>query len=159
MVFHKLTMVWVYSKTYRVSRADKFMRFIFFFAFGPIITVGNTFVDTYFFLQHCMKIDIQKIKHKIRNHEVKKENMKLSRAYFHGTQEKILNFKDVSKKLREDMQILDQISDSLFPQLEMKSTEQAQPVDYELDYHALQDDAEHQLLSKKMSEKRNKMVE
>ena len=24
MVFHKLTMVWVYSKSFRVSRADKF---------------------------------------------------------------------------------------------------------------------------------------
>jgi len=28
MVFHKLTMVWVYSKSFRVSRADKFAEFI-----------------------------------------------------------------------------------------------------------------------------------
>jgi hypothetical protein len=54
MVFHKLTMVWVYSKSFRVSRADKFAHFIYFVFFGPFITVGNSFVDLTFFIRHMI---------------------------------------------------------------------------------------------------------
>ena len=79
MVFHKLTMVWVYSKSYRTSRADKFMRFIYFFFMGPFITIGNTVVDTLYFIKHMVKIDIQKVKHKTRNQIVAKENLEISR--------------------------------------------------------------------------------
>ena len=66
MVFHKLTMTWVYSKNYRVSRADKFMYFVFYFFMGPLITIGNAAVGTYFFLRHMVLIDLQKLKHKTR---------------------------------------------------------------------------------------------
>ena len=54
MVFHKLTMVWVYSKSFRVSRADKFMNFIKYVFLGPFITIGNSLVDTYFFVKHMI---------------------------------------------------------------------------------------------------------
>lgn len=65
MLFHKLTMVWVYSKSYRVSRADKFANFIAFVMHGPFTVIGNSLVDTYFFVNHLLLIDLQKIKHKV----------------------------------------------------------------------------------------------
>ena len=58
MFFHKLTMVWVYSKSFRVSRADKFTYFVFFIIAGPAIVVGNTLVDTYFFVRHLTLFDL-----------------------------------------------------------------------------------------------------
>ena len=66
MVFHKLTMVWVYSKAFRVSRADKFAQLVYFVFFGPFIIISNSVVDLWFFLKHLMLIDLQKIKHKTR---------------------------------------------------------------------------------------------
>ena len=66
MVFHKLTMTWVYSRSYRTSRADKFMNFIMYFFFGPLIVIGNTFVDLQYFLIHMVRFDLQKVKHKTR---------------------------------------------------------------------------------------------
>lgn len=67
MVFHKLTMVWVYSKAFRVSRADKFGHFVYFVFFGPFITIGNSIIDLFFFLNHMMQFDLRKIKHKTRS--------------------------------------------------------------------------------------------
>lgn len=64
MIFHKLTMTWVYSKSFRVSRADKFMNFIVYVFIGPFVTIGNSFVDTYYFVRHMIQFDLQKIKHK-----------------------------------------------------------------------------------------------
>lgn len=58
MVFHKLTMVWLYSKSFRVSRADKFMNFIFYTFTGVLLTPGNTIVDLYFFLRHLVRYDL-----------------------------------------------------------------------------------------------------
>ena len=66
MVFHKLTMVWVYSRSFRVSRADKFMNFVAYFLIGPIWIIGNTIVDTWFFLRHMVRLDLQKVKNKRR---------------------------------------------------------------------------------------------
>ena len=58
MVFHKLTMTWVYSKQYRASRADKFMNFLFFFFLGPGIIIGNTCIDIWFFVRHMVRFDL-----------------------------------------------------------------------------------------------------
>lgn len=58
MLFHKLTMVWVYSKSYRVSRADKFANFIAFVMHGPFTVIGNSLVDTYFFVKHLLLVDL-----------------------------------------------------------------------------------------------------
>lgn len=66
MVFHKLTMTWVYSRTYRSSRADKFMNFVVFLLFGPAIVIGNTIVDLQYFIRHMVRFDLQKIKAKTR---------------------------------------------------------------------------------------------
>ena len=82
MVFHKLTMVWVYSKSYRTSRADKFIRFIIFIFLGIPYTIGNTLADTYFMIRHMIRFDLQKIKHKIKNSQIKKTDLDTIRKYF-----------------------------------------------------------------------------
>jgi hypothetical protein len=82
MVFHKLTMVWVYSKSYRASRADKFANLIVYAALGPFIAIGNTLVDTYYFVRHCLNFDLQKIKHKTTHSIIKKDSLKLIRKIF-----------------------------------------------------------------------------
>lgn len=115
MVFHKLTMTWVYSRTYRSSRADKFMSFIIFFFFGPFIVMGNSVVDLWYFLRHMVRFDLQKIKHKTRLNLISKKNMDLVYNILNVNQEKLLNFKHVSSKVRQDMHIENLIIDALFP--------------------------------------------
>ena len=75
MLFHKLTMVWVYSKNFRVSRADKFANFILYALHGPFTLAGNSIIDTYFFVRHLLQTDLQKIKHKTKQFQMEKENM------------------------------------------------------------------------------------
>lgn len=75
MVFHKLTMVWVYSRNFRSSRADKFMNFVYFFFCGPFIVIGNTFIDLYFFVMHMIRFDLQKIKNKTKFTQLSKDNL------------------------------------------------------------------------------------
>ncbi len=58
--WHKLIMVYVYSKTYRVSRADKFITFCMFWIFGLISLTINSFTDIYHFLKHLWIRDIFK---------------------------------------------------------------------------------------------------
>lgn len=77
MVFHKLTMTWVYSRTYRSSRADKFINFVFYFFFGPFFIVANTFIDLIYFVKHMIRFDLQKIKHKTRFDTLTKDNLQL----------------------------------------------------------------------------------
>lgn len=115
MVFHKLTMVWVYSKSFRVSRADKFSNLIKYVIMGPFTTVGTSFVDTYYFIRHLVRQDLQKFKHKTRHFDIKKENMKLVEQLFNEKQEKIIDFKTFARKLRSDMGIEELIRDSIFP--------------------------------------------
>ena len=82
MFFHKLTMVWVYSKSYRMSRADKFAKFITYFVIGAPVIIATTVCDTYFFVKHLVKTDLQKIKHKIRNDQLNKNSLDLMTTYF-----------------------------------------------------------------------------
>ena len=60
MFFHKMVMIFVYSKSYRVSRADKFMLWIVFAIWGPVRLTVNVFVDTIAFIHHCLKMDLKK---------------------------------------------------------------------------------------------------
>ena len=115
LVFHKLTMVWVYSKSYRVSRADKFMSFVVFFFFGPFIVMSNSVIDLYYFLRHMMRFDLQKIKHKTRFQMISKAHLELIHQLFESKQEKISEFKEISTKVRAGMCIVDLIQRSLFP--------------------------------------------
>jgi hypothetical protein len=53
MFFHKMIMIFVYSKSHRVSRADKFMLWIFFGIIGPFRLFRNAVVDCIAYLHHC----------------------------------------------------------------------------------------------------------
>jgi len=66
LFFHKMVMIFVYSKSYRVSRADKFMLWIFFAIVGPFRLLANVLVDLVSFLQHCTLEDLPKTKVQIR---------------------------------------------------------------------------------------------
>lgn len=58
MVFHKLTMVWAYSKSWRLTRATKFTNFIAYIVFGFLTAVGNAFIDLQFFIRHNLRYDL-----------------------------------------------------------------------------------------------------
>lgn len=60
MFFHKMIMIFVYSKSYRVSRADKFMLWIFFAIVGPFRLTANVIMDLIAFVQHCCLQDLKK---------------------------------------------------------------------------------------------------
>lgn len=61
MFFHKVIMIMVYSKSFRVSRADKFMHFVIWVTFGPFILVLNTITDLYFFVKHLLRRELFKV--------------------------------------------------------------------------------------------------
>jgi hypothetical protein len=65
LFFHKLVMIFVYSKSFRVSRADKFMNWVVFTLLGPFILITNTVVDVYYFVRHMLMRDLFKMKHKL----------------------------------------------------------------------------------------------
>ena len=52
LVFHKLVMIFVYSKSYRVTKADKFMQWILFVIIGLPRLSLNVFTDYAAFLRH-----------------------------------------------------------------------------------------------------------
>lgn len=54
LFFHKMIMIMVYSKSFRVSRADKFMYFVLFSALGLFILTINAIVDIYYFIKHLL---------------------------------------------------------------------------------------------------------
>jgi hypothetical protein len=58
--WHKLIMVYVYSKSYRVSRADKFMTFCVFWGLGLFTLTLNSLVDIYHFIRHLWLTDLVK---------------------------------------------------------------------------------------------------
>ncbi len=60
LFFHKLVMIFVYSKSYRVSRADKFIVLIVFTFFGPFLLILNAIVDVRYFLRHLWMRDMNK---------------------------------------------------------------------------------------------------
>ena len=60
MFFHKMVMIFVYSKSNRISRADKFMLWIVFAILGPFRLFANVIVDTIAFIHHCVKMDLKK---------------------------------------------------------------------------------------------------
>lgn len=55
LLIHKLIMIMVYSKSFRVSRGEKFMNFVFWLVVGLFILILNTCVDILFFIRHLWK--------------------------------------------------------------------------------------------------------
>ena len=123
LIFHKLTMTWVYSKSFRVSRADKFSNFLFFFFAGPLIIASNSVVDVYFFVRHLTLLDLKKIKHKTRHQELSKDSLRILQSYFSQKQEKLIAFSRVATHLRSDMRILELVQKAVMPKVNVLSAE------------------------------------
>ena len=62
LVFHKLVMIFVYSKSYRVTKADKFAYWILFMVIGLFRLFLNVFTDFAAFLRHSVVTDLKKTK-------------------------------------------------------------------------------------------------
>jgi len=45
MFFHKMVMIFMYSKSYRVHKSEKFMQWVMFLAIGPLRLTSNFLVD------------------------------------------------------------------------------------------------------------------
>jgi len=48
--FHKMIMIFIYSKSYRITKADKFILWIFFIITGPFRLIANIGTDTVAFI-------------------------------------------------------------------------------------------------------------
>lgn len=48
--FHKMIMIFMYSKSYRVHKSEKFMQWVMFTAIGPIRLSANFIMDLVAFL-------------------------------------------------------------------------------------------------------------
>jgi hypothetical protein len=99
--WHKLIMVYVYSKSYRVSRADKFITFCLFWVFGLVTLTLNTFTDIYFFLRHLWVRDIFKSHHKSNSQQLSKGHIDLMTGYFKRQQDQILPYKEIATRVRD----------------------------------------------------------
>lgn len=93
MFFHKLVMIFVYSKSYRVSRADKFMLWIFFAVAGPFRLMGNVIMDLIAFVHHCTLQDLKKTRVQIREKQLAKQTLTMASSYFKQRRERLLMFK------------------------------------------------------------------
>ena len=105
MFFHKMVMIFVYSKSYRVSRADKFMLWIFFAIVGPVRLLANVLVDLVAFLQHCTLQDLPKTKVQIREKPLTKKTIQMAAAYFKHRRERLIVFKQAAGELRDQLSI------------------------------------------------------
>ena len=50
MFFHKMIMIFMYSKSYRVHKSDKFMQWVIFAVIGPFRLTANFLTDLVAFL-------------------------------------------------------------------------------------------------------------
>jgi len=112
---HKLVMIFVYSKSYRVSKADKFMLAVVFIPAGPIRLLANVIVDTYAFVKHCLMTELKKVCCANKARPFTKESLNLLNKYIHERQERIMPFRQVAGEARDRMGVLQQISKILQP--------------------------------------------
>ena len=113
--FHKLVMIFVYSKSYRVSKADKFILMVIFLPVGPIRLTANVIVDTIAFVNHCLQTNLKKNKVSIRQKPFSKESINLLNKYIHERNERMMPFKQVASEARERMGVFQQIARLLQP--------------------------------------------
>mmetsp|Transcript_22877 Transcript_22877/g.28427 ORF Transcript_22877/g.28427 Transcript_22877/m.28427 type:complete len:322 (+) Transcript_22877:1220-2185(+) len=116
MFFHKMIMIFVYSKSYRVSRADKFMLWIFFAIVGPFRLLSNVLVDLFAFLHHATLHDIPKTKVQIREKPLTKQTIRMAAAYFKHRRERLIVFKQAAGELRDQLSIFQKIAQIFVPQ-------------------------------------------
>ena len=101
MFFHKMIMIFVYSKSYRISRADKFMLWIMFAVIGPFRLLANVIIDLFAFLKHCTLQDLKKTKVQIREKPLHKNTIRMASDYFKQRSERVITFKQAAGELRD----------------------------------------------------------
>jgi len=79
--FHKMIMIFMYSKSYRVHKSDKFMQWVMFAAIGPFRMTANFLVDLVAFIQHCTMTDLKKTKVSLRQRTLSKQTMVMCARY------------------------------------------------------------------------------
>ena len=67
-----MIMIFMYSKSYRVHKSDKFMAWVLFAVIGVFRMTANFFVDLIAFVHHCVKQDIPKTKATLRQKPLSK---------------------------------------------------------------------------------------
>lgn len=105
LFFHKMIMIFIYSKSVRMSRADKFMLWILFVVVGPFRLVSNVLLDMVAFLRHSTLQDLKKTKVKISKKTMTKKNLVELSEYFQKRNERLIPFKQVAAEIRDQMSI------------------------------------------------------
>lgn len=100
ITLHKLVMVNVYSRHIRISKADKFIEFIAFFAIGWVKLAGNAIADCkYFFIHSWSELPAQKHKQEAivskttASESLSEESLLKLRDLYSSNGEKILPYK------------------------------------------------------------------
>ena len=109
LFFHKMIMIFIYSKSVRMSRADKFMLWILFAVVGPFRLVSNVLLDMLTFLRHSTLQNLKKTKVKISKKNMTKKNLVDLSEYFQKRNERLIPFKQVSSEVRDQMAIFPKI--------------------------------------------------
>ena len=112
---HKFVMIFVYSKSYRSSRADKFIVFAKWVFLGFLILPANSILDFPYFIRHLMFMGIPKTKDKHGETQVTKQNLKKLIQYFRERSEKNLTFRQASEDIRRMLGIVPAIQSLVYP--------------------------------------------
>lgn len=113
--FHKMVMVFMYSKSYRVHKSDKFMQWVLFAVIGGPRMVANFLIDLVAFLQHCLKQDIKKTKATLTQRPLSKQTLQLTHQYLLERNERMIPLRSLTSELRNEMGIFDRLSLLLKP--------------------------------------------
>jgi hypothetical protein len=81
MFFHKMVMIFMYSKSYRVHKSDKFMQWVLFAVIGPFRMTANFLVDLLAFLMHCTMTELKKTKVSVRQRPLSKQTIAIGANY------------------------------------------------------------------------------
>lgn len=115
LFMHKLVMIFVYSKSYRVAKADKFILTVIFLPLGPIRLITNVIVDTIAFVRHCLQTDLKKVTLAHTGRPFTKESLMIFNKYVHERQERMMPFRQVAGEARDRMGVFQQIVRILQP--------------------------------------------
>lgn len=115
LFFHKIVMIFVYSKSYRVQKADKFILMVIFLPIGPIRLTANVIVDTIAFVRHCLQTDLKKVSQSHQTKPFTVESLRLLNKYVHERQERMMPFKQVASEARDRMGVFQQVARLIQP--------------------------------------------
>jgi hypothetical protein len=113
--FHKMVMIFMYSKSYRVHKSDKFMTWVAFAAIGPFRMLSNVLTDLVAFVQHCMMTNLKKTKESVVQKPLSQESMRMVTRFLEERSERVVPMRDLSISIREQLTILDRFVALLMP--------------------------------------------